>query len=210
MIDWHSDSIAAGRCNQDRLHVVEHASTVVAILADGAGGTGDGAAAAEAAVTFCATAARREPPASALECVELLRAADQLVLDNTAGGETTLIVAVVANGEVYGASVGNSIAWIVPDKDDPVDLTRHQRRRPFIGSGSATPVAFVPMRCSGSLVLASDGVCDYLPYAHFVADLRGHHPTEAVATVFASLRQRHRNLPDDASLLVLRTRAQSR
>lgn len=206
MFDWHSHSIAAGRRNEDRLCVVELANAIVAILADGAGGTGDGAVAATVAVEHCAKVARHEPPASAQACVELLLATDQKVLGNTAGGETTLVVAVLANGIVHGASVGNSIAWIVPDAEEPVDLTQHQRRRPFVGSGAAIPVAFGPISCRGALILASDGMYEYLPYAQLVAAMRGRRAGDAVAAAFAGLRERHRAVADDASLLVLRPR----
>lgn len=186
------------------MRVVESGDATIAILADGAGGTGDGAAAADAAVERCASGAATALPASPQACVALLREADDVVLRNTQGGETTLVVAVIAQGMVYGASVGNSIAWIVRPDGEVLDLTLHQRRRPFVGNGAAQPIAFGPVPLSGSLVLASDGVHDYLPRAQLVEAALEASSAAAVETAFAQLGQRHRSLPDDASLLVFR------
>ena len=51
-----------------------------------------------------------------------------------------MITALSADG-ILGASVGDSGAWLVAP-DGVLDLTAHQRRKPFPGTGMAVPVPF--------------------------------------------------------------------
>jgi serine/threonine protein phosphatase PrpC len=85
---------------------------------------------------------------------------DRTPLLASSAGLTTAVVAVVVNGVIEGASVGDSEAWLVND-DDYAVLTEHQNRKPLIGSRSSRPVAFGPVPMAGTLILGSDGLFKY-------------------------------------------------
>ena len=59
-----------------------------------------------------------------------------------------------------GKIIGESGAWLITP-DGIVDLTEHQCRKPLLGSGGALPVPFGPMRLTGRLLVASDGLFKY-------------------------------------------------
>ena len=59
------------------------------------------------------------------------------------GGQTTGVVAFVrSDGSISGASVGDSVAWLISPAGELTDLTAYQRRKPLLGSGEALPVVF--------------------------------------------------------------------
>ncbi|HEV7558771.1 MAG TPA: hypothetical protein VGO00_25040, partial [Kofleriaceae bacterium] len=114
-------------------------------LADGAGGTGNGAAAAQAIVDAVETGAG--------DWCALLED-----LDGRLDGAQATAVIVSVRERITGVSVGDSGAWLVRD-GDIIDLTEHQRRKPLVGGG-CEPVAFeAPF--DGTLVVGSDGLFRY-------------------------------------------------
>ena len=66
-------------------------------------------------------------------------------------------------GLVVGASCGDSRAYLI-DGAGKLELTRDQQRKPRLGSGRASPRGFVAAR-AGTLVVATDGLFDYVPIA---------------------------------------------
>ena len=75
--------------------------------------------------------------------------------------EPAMLVAVVWNGSITGASVGDSGAWILT-AENVVDLTQRQVRKPLMGSGVAVAVPFGPVEFDkGRLLLGSDGLLKY-------------------------------------------------
>jgi PPM family protein phosphatase len=133
---------------QDRYAVLGNDEQVVVLVADGAGGSGDGAAAAETILGADAVAANKPFDASAM-LVELARV-----------GETTAVVLTVTRDRVFGASVGDSEAWLVR-AGDAIELTTGQSRKPLVGAG-CTPFAINgPAPGDGTLVIASDGLFRY-------------------------------------------------
>jgi hypothetical protein len=50
------------------------------------------------------------------------------------GGMSTAVVAEIVDGQVVGASVGDSCAWLV-SLGEVSDLTERQVRKPLLGSG---------------------------------------------------------------------------
>ena len=141
------------RC-EDRVAVFTHEARTVVVVADGAGGTGAGEAAALAVI--------REVEAeylnihSANEWAAFLREIDCRIGD----GESTAVVVDVRTIGIAGASVGDSRAVIVRDGTIS-ELTANQNRKPLIGSGMAEPVGFVCTPLDGLLLLGTDGFFNY-------------------------------------------------
>jgi len=147
--------VSAGRVGQDRAVVLPLAIGHFFVLADGASGTSGGAVAADAVVDR----ARSSSPTSSADCVRLLRTVDRALVDV---GQTTAVLLIASGGVVFGASVGDSAAWLV-DSRRALDLTERQSRKPLIGSGRAEPLPFGPVQFTGRLVLGSDGLFKYVP-----------------------------------------------
>ena len=75
-------------------------------------------------------------------CVEVLRKMDAAVANDQIAGETTCALAIVTPEEIFGASVGDSSIWLIPETGAHAELTRAQQRKPFIGFGSVWPVPY--------------------------------------------------------------------
>jgi serine/threonine protein phosphatase PrpC len=144
----------AGRIGEDRAAVFPITGGHLVVVADGAGGTSGGAASADAVLSKAGAFV----PMSVTDCVQFLTDLDVRL---RAIGQTTAVVASVANGHVIGASVGDSGAWVL-SPSDLVDLTEEQNRKPLLGSGLAKPVGFGPCSVSGRLLVASDGLFNYV------------------------------------------------
>jgi hypothetical protein len=142
------------RC-EDRVKVIEFEDGVVIVVADGAGGIGDGAHAAETVVREVTTGAALHHDAEAW--CEVLRQTDHRI---GAGQSTCVVVARSATG-IVGAGVGDSKAWLF-DNDDLIDLTKHQIRKPLLGTGEAQPVGFSRPASPGLLLVSTDGFCNYV------------------------------------------------
>jgi PPM family protein phosphatase len=142
------------RC-EDRVKVVELDGGLVIAVADGAGGTSAGAAAAEMVIREVAAAASLERDADGW--CEVLRQTDQRV----GAGESTCVVVARTAGGIVGASVGDSRAWLL-EEDQVIDLTRGQARKPLLGTGAARPVGFGYPPSPGLLLVCTDGFCNYV------------------------------------------------
>jgi len=127
------------------------------ILADGAGGLAGGKCAAEYILNANFTKLV-SPRAVADELARL----DHLMAYNSACGESTAVVVRIHDGIVWGASVGDSGAWLLLP-DDIIYLTAHQKQKPLLGSSCATPTEFWHVSFQGRLLVASDGLLKYLP-----------------------------------------------
>lgn len=157
MNPYETNSITVGcreRC-EDRVKVVELEGGVVIVVADGAGGVGAGAEAAETAVREATAAASLDRDAEGW--CEVLRQADQRI----AVGETTAVVVACSARGIVGASVGDSRVWLLED-DGILDLTADQVRKPLLGTGEAQPVGFSRPSSSGLLLACTDGFCNYV------------------------------------------------
>ncbi len=87
-------------------------------------------------------------------CCSLLRQIDYRV----GVGESTGVVLAVSPDGIYGASVGDSEAWLIHG-GELIDLTRDQVRKPLLGSGASEPVGFSRDSYRGMLIVATDGFC---------------------------------------------------
>lgn len=125
------------------------------ILADGVGGISGGRRAAELVVDLARVVTT---PAEAAQ--ELSRL-DSVLANDTFAGESTAVLVIIRAGQLFGASVGDSGAWLIGQ--DVVELTASQRRKPLMGSGEAAPVPFGPLTFAARLLVASDGLLKYAP-----------------------------------------------
>lgn len=144
---------------QDRAEIIPCGECTVLVLADGAGGISGGAEAAQTFVEIVRRAA--DQLRSPNGCILLLQRIDHELESLKDCGETTGVVVVVNAYNIFGASAGDSAAWVF-SSDRAEELTRNQHRKPLLGSGQApSPSGFsLPMK-NGALVIASDGLWKY-------------------------------------------------
>ncbi|MBK7400027.1 MAG: hypothetical protein IPJ34_28190 [Myxococcales bacterium] len=121
-------------------------------------------------------------------------------------GETTVVVVVVTEGGVLGASCGDSGAWII-ESEGHDDLTADQRRKLRVGSGRALPVPFVRAHFDGTLVVASDGLFNYATAEAICSNARGVDLHAAASGLIASVRMASGELHDDVAVAILRRRS---
>lgn len=127
-----------GDC-QDRVALIERDSGLVAVVADGAGGTSGGAEAAQTVVDRVRQAVdeRRELNQRGLRQLLL-----EISLELEDRGQTTAVVLSIEQRQIVGASVGDSGPWLV-EGGSWRELTAGQQRKPLLGGGFAEPFTFV-------------------------------------------------------------------
>jgi serine/threonine protein phosphatase PrpC len=184
---------------QDRVRVVETATAVVVALADGAGGTGGGAEAAQAIVDAVAELAVRDASARPTwaEAIEALDRDPRL-----GGGQATAVIAEVGGDGAVGASAGDSQAWLV-GADGVYVLTASQERKPLVGSGAAA----TPFGCaleSATLVIATDGLFAYARREDLVRIAEGDDLAAAARALVELVRLPGGDLPDDVAIVLCR------
>src|SRR5205823_5104126 len=103
--------------------------------------------------------------------------------------------------EVFGASVGDSGAWLIPENGIHMDLTRAQQRKPLLGSGNGWPMPFRIGRQAGRLLVASDGLLKYGSGEGIVEVCR--HPSAELAAqrLVELVRYTSGALPDDVTVI---------
>jgi len=79
---------------------------------------------------------------------------------------------VIDDDSIVGASVGDCAAWVVPQNNEPREITMHQMRKPRIGTGRANPVGFGPTSLNGVLIAMTDGVADHITGGRLAALVR--------------------------------------
>jgi serine/threonine protein phosphatase PrpC len=141
---------------EDRAIAVPTAGGYLLAVADGAGGTGGGGVAADCLIN---SLSKLTAEAASADWWSVLLELDEEL--SVRGGQTTAIVAFSDGDRVRGASVGDSEAWLISPAGELADLTRHQRRKPLVGSGEALPVEFEAELRGGRLLLGSDGLFKY-------------------------------------------------
>jgi serine/threonine protein phosphatase PrpC len=150
--------LPASGAGEDRAIAVPTPGGYVVAVADGAGGTGGGAAAADSLIAFLSKLAEG---AASIDWFAALCKFDDELAARRSGGQTTGVVAFVNGDCVLGASVGDSSAWLTTPAGETTDLTARQRRRPLLGSGEALPVQFEAELRGGRVLLGSDGLFKY-------------------------------------------------
>ncbi len=185
--------------NQDRGAVIEASIGLLMVVADGAGGQSGGAEAAAMAVELVRQKINELPDASA--CVALLQSMDQAISQDRIAGETTCALAVVTRDGVYGASVGDSGAWVI-NQSGFINLTERQSRKPFIGSGSAWPSPFEYRTTDGdSLLLATDGLLKYTSSERILSVCRNEPAPHVPRRLIELVRYPSGAVPDDVTVI---------
>jgi serine/threonine protein phosphatase PrpC len=194
---------------QDRASIVPVDDGLVLVLADGAGGLGGGALAAHAVVAAVTNACANNSSNvwTAAFWVEVLGSVDAQVAASAHGGQSTAVVCAVGR-EMVGASVGDSIGWLV-DASGVSDLTAGQSKRPLVGSGQAVVAAIASELGTATLLLASDGLARYACRAKIAAIAISAELAESTGRLVALVRLRSGALHDDVSVLLCRRERQS-
>jgi serine/threonine protein phosphatase PrpC len=189
-----------GGRGEDRVHVEQCGSRTLAVVADGAGGTGAGAAAAVMACSIAAERLRTQGAGTAEVWARCLYQVDQALVQT--GGQCTAVVVEISEGRVFGASVGDSGAWLLNGKA-VIDLTENQHRKPLLGSDEAMPMAFGPIEFSGRLLIATDGLFKYATESEIATRATGASVNEAVARLISGVRLRSGALQDDVGIILI-------
>jgi serine/threonine protein phosphatase PrpC len=191
--------------SQDRVVVHELSDAAVIVVADGAGGIPGGAVAAEAVVADVERLLR-EPEARVADIaaiVDLLRELDGAIERAPLAGETTGIVVVIRGDRVYGASCGDSSAWLVGERTHE-DLTVDQHRKRRLGCGRAMPIAFERPMNGDVLVVGTDGLFGIVSPETICRHARRSSPTDAVAALIESARTHAGTFVDDIAVVIAR------
>jgi PPM family protein phosphatase len=205
----HSES-GLNHENQDRVLARLHPANshlLVCVLADGQGGQMGGGEAAEVALETAWQEASARPAKKLCDGAtwsEIIVAADEAVEENERAGYATLIALGISNGRIFGASVGDSMALLVREKDF-VLLTQRQRKNPPIGSSGAQPIPFSAALKSGDkLLLMSDGVWRFVGEDAIASTARNRDGTDLInALRLMQIGQNNGHLGDDFSVIAV-------
>lgn len=144
----------------DRAEIIGTREHALLVVADGAGGMAGASRAAELVVEIAREMMRRAPGRiGSRRLCRALEHMDHLLLRCPRAGESTAVLVEVIGDAIHGASVGDSGAWLVHDREH-LDLTARQQRKWRLGSGHARPVPFGPFPLVGTLLVASDGLLE--------------------------------------------------
>jgi len=184
---------------QDRVDIVRFDDKTVFIVADGVGGRSGAVQAAEFFVRFARDAAANLTFTQ--DCLRLLCELDQKIARADDCGETTGAIVVVSEGEVFGANVGDSAAWLfTPEGNDELSRVR----KPYIGTGVAAPRQFARKSSPGTLVVATDGLWKYTSLELIEQKARGGNPERLEAELADLVRLRSDVFPDDIAVATCR------
>jgi serine/threonine protein phosphatase PrpC len=189
--------VVSSSSGQDRAVVLALEDGILIALADGAGGTANGALAAQAVID----AAHR--PNAAADLASLLESVDEELA--RLGGQSTAVLIALTESAMHGASVGDSSAWLVHRNGDAIELTANQERKPLLGSG-ALPFSFAIQWSEGrTLLVASDGLLRYAPIARIARVITECETLRGAAKQLVDLvRLPDGSLQDDVSIVLCR------
>jgi serine/threonine protein phosphatase PrpC len=185
---------------QDRVEIFTAADRKIVALSDGAGGISGGSQAAEAFIRMVAEQGTSLKNGS--DCRNLLQTADQLISNEPAAGEATGIVLIAGPTHIFGASVGDSEAWLFSSFAKH-HLTEKQRRKPLLGSGAAISNAFSFNPAEAMLLVASDGLWKYTSIEKITAEIQSNDPSTLPERLVNLVRLRSGALQDDVALAVV-------
>lgn len=189
---------------EDRAVITPVEGGLLAIVADGAGGLGGGAQAADRAIAALVDALA----AGSLSVSAIIAALSALDADLAAhpdAGELALALVGLSGERLVGASVGDCAAWLLGA--EPVALTARQRRRPMLGSGAARITPFTAELTTGAVLLGSDGYFRYRG-AGALAAPETPRLTAWLAAQVDQVRLKDGRLQDDVALIAIMREAQ--
>jgi len=203
----YSEQGAAHDDNEDAVEARQHDqddALWLCCLADGQGGRSGGARAAQIATQTALAAALAQPPRSLLKpkiCAGIVRAADDVVYADPQAGFTTLVMLVVRDQFVCGASCGDSAAVLLQSEESIV-LTENQLQHPLVGSRAARAMSFyLDLDPPWHICAVSDGVWKYAGWDRMIALMRRRGGRDLVdALRAAAIKPGNSGLPDDFSI----------
>lgn len=195
-----AQKVQNGGRDEDRVLVEHFGSRTLLVVADGAGGTGSGAVAAALTCSIAAARLRTQGQGTPEDWARCLYEADQALVRT--GGQCTAVVVEVSEGRAFGASVGDSAAWMLTGKT-VIDLTENQHRKPLLGSGDAMPMCFEPTEFSGRLLIATDGLFKYSTESDIAKRALGVAVNEAIEKLIAGVRLPSGALQDDVAIILM-------
>ncbi len=164
------------------------------MLADGAGGVGGGALAAEIVVQEAQLLLQQHHKST---YAALAAAEQKLALQ---GCMSTGVIVELINGQLLGASCGDSVAWLIC-QDRVLELSAWQSRKPLIGDG-AMPVSFGPVPFVGRLMLSSDGLVNYVRSDAILRAATHSNIADAAKALAELPRLKSGAFPDDVAILL--------
>lgn len=196
----HLLSVAGNPELQDRVDVFRDGERTLLALADGAGGMSGAAQAAELIIQQ--TREHKSSLRNASDCESLLHNIDRLISDDPRAGESTGIVLIIDETHIFGASVGDSEAWLFSG-DNKFHLTKGQFRKPFLGSGESLAVNFSTSKSPGILIVASDGLWKYTSYEKVAAEIQKGLSPNLPEQLVSLVRLRSGALQDDVAIAII-------
>lgn len=197
----------AGVRGDDRVAHKSASNRDLLVVCDGAGGVGGSGDAADIVTQhFMAYFPLDGLVSLRAVLVTAIEWLDRSAMLPASGGLTTVLVVMVSDGMIEGASVGDSEAWLMSD-DDVVELTERQSRRPLVGSRRCTPSAFGPTPLDGTLVLGTDGLFKYCPRNTLLSIARGPNLDEIPQRLLEASALPNGRLQDDFGVVVCRRSA---
>jgi serine/threonine protein phosphatase PrpC len=193
-----SRMVESGDRGEDRVRTDRDGERLLVVVADGAGGTSGGADAAQGVCDAVIAAFRNGQPSKRWD--ERLKDIDSALASSPTGGQSTVVVTEICDGAIRGASVGDSGAWTI-NQDGITDLTAGQVRKPLMGTGAATPVAFEGS-FGGRLLVGTDGLFKYTERARVAALAAGSALDEAVHALVNAARLKNGRLQDDITVVL--------
>lgn len=198
----------AASAGQDRIFARVFDDFAIVAVADGAGGRVGGAEAAQIVVDEAAKVAPGVRDArDSRFWAHWLHEVDEIIRDDVQAGETTATIAAIGADFVAGASVGDSSAWLV-GAGHWSDLTENQTRKPFLGLGGASPLAFSTRLSNQTLLLATDGLTKYADWERLVQIACGAEIETAADELIAAVRYASGAFPDDVSCVLCRVQSE--
>ncbi len=193
---------AGGKELQDRAEFFWCGSSLVLVVADGAGGMSGGAEAAQ----FLVEGIKKQVGSTNVNpdgLSKILTSLDREMAAIGAYGETTGVIVALSDNGVFGASVGDSGAFVF-SRNGLENLTANQTRKPFLGSGRAIPIPFTRESLVGTLLVATDGLLKYTSLEKIAATILATDFDSAASKLVELVRYQSGALPDDISILLAR------
>lgn len=169
------------------------------VVADGAGGSPGGAAAAE---VVCGVVVERGLRGGVVDWERCLANVD-FRMSRSPGRAAVVVVEIRDDGSIVGASAGDCEARTFALSGLSRDLTGEQVRKPLLGDGHAHPVGFsARLEKEELLLVATDGLWKYLDRVR-IAEAAVLSSEEAAKALVAGVRTRSGALQDDVAFAIV-------